>query len=222
MVQIQRSNRRRRLAVWAAPPLALLLAAPAPAADPGELNCPRGTEAKGGRPPKVRKQWCALPDGSQHGPSIRYYGSGKVMVRAEFSKGEMTGEYRAWHGNGQLAESGTYVRDDRDGTFRTFDGEGMVLSEENYKQGVVHGRSRVWFPSGQLMVDAEFANGRRNGPAVTYYGNGNKRTEGVFLNNKHHGKWQGWYEDGSLKKVAEFDEGRELSRQEFPRESGGD
>jgi antitoxin component YwqK of YwqJK toxin-antitoxin module len=200
----------------------LLLAAPAPAADPGELDCPRGTKAKGGSPPRARKQWCALPDGTQHGPSIRYYGSGKVMVRAEFAKGEMSGPYRAWHKNGQLAESGVYVRDKRDGPFRTFDGDGTVLTEESYKRGKVHGRSRIWFLNGQLMVDAVFANGTRNGPAVTYYDNGNKRTEGGFRSNRHHGEWRGWYEDGSLAKVAEFEDGRELSREEFPRGSPSD
>ena len=145
--------------------------------------------------------------------------SGAVMVRADFKKGEMAGEYRAWHKNGQVAESGTYVGDSREGSFKTFDGKGTVLTEESYKQGKVHGRSRVWFPSGQLMVDASFVNGVRDGHAVTFYANGNKRTEGSFRNNKHHGKWQGWYEDGTLKKVAEFDEGKELSREEFPQGS---
>lgn len=199
------------------PLLALLLAGVAVAADPGELDCPRGTEAQGGRPPVARKQWCALPDGTQHGPSIRYYGNGEVMVRAQFEKGEMTGDYRAWHKNGQVAEAGQYEDDEREGTFRTYAGDGTVLTEETYKNGKVHGKSRVWFPNGQLMVDASFVNGVRDGPAVTYYENGNKRTEGSFRNNKHHGKWQGWYEDGTLEKVAEFDEGREISREEFPR-----
>jgi hypothetical protein len=53
-LQAARLDARRRPGLGAALLLALLLAAPAPAADPGELDCPRGTEAKGGSPPRAR------------------------------------------------------------------------------------------------------------------------------------------------------------------------
>ena len=72
------------------------------------------------------------------------------------------------------------------------------------------------------MVEANFKNGVRDGMATTWWENGNKRTQGEFRKGLHDGKWQGWYEDGTLRKVAEFDEGEELSREEFPKQSGGE
>ena len=197
-------------------------ATPAPAEEPEEMRCPKDTEVKGKRPPQGLKEWCSLPDGTQHGPSVRYYESGKPMARAFFDEGELDGEYQAWHPNGQLAEAGTYSHDQRRGVFRTWDPNGNQLTEDAYDDGRIHGSSRIWYPSGQLMLELTYSKGARNGPAVTYYDNGQKRTEGEFRNDEFHGRWQGWYADGSLEKVAEFDEGRELSRKTFPRGSGDD
>jgi antitoxin component YwqK of YwqJK toxin-antitoxin module len=205
--------------------LALCLVAgttPAPAEEPEQVSCPKDTERKGKRPPQGRKEWCDLPDGTQHGPSVSYYASGMLMASAVFDKGELDGEYRAWHPNGQLAEAGMYSHDQRRGVFRTWDPNGSQLTEETHEDGQIHGKSRIWFPNGQLMLEMTYSKGRRDGPAVTFYNNGQKRTEGEFRNDAYHGTWRGWYADGSLEKVAEFDDGRELSRKTFPRGSGGD
>jgi antitoxin component YwqK of YwqJK toxin-antitoxin module len=200
-----------------------LVAGPTPlrADEPGPLECPKGAEVKGKRPPEGLKEWCSLPDGTQHGPSVRYYEDGKLMVRAFFDKGKLEGEYRAWHPNGQVAEAGTYVHDQRQGVFQTWDPGGNRLTEDPYKDGQIQGTSRIWFPSGQLMLEVEYAKGKRNGPAVIYYENGQKRSEGEFRNDEYHGHWRGWYADGSLEKEAEFDRGRELSRKTYPEKSGG-
>ena len=93
---------------------------PAGAEEPAPLRCRDGSELKGKRPPDGRKEWCALPDGSQHGPSASYYESGELMAHATFDHGELDGMYQAWHPNGVLAESGSYVRDQRQGPWRTF------------------------------------------------------------------------------------------------------
>jgi len=201
-----------------------LVAAPTPprAEEPDEMKCPKDTEVKGKRPPQGLKEWCSLPDGTQHGPSVRYYESGKLMVRAFFDEGELDGEYQAWHPNGQPAEAGTYSDDQRRGIFRTWDADGNQLTEEPYDDGRIHGESRIWFPNGQLMLEVSYSKGARNGPALTYYENGQKRTEGEFRNDAYHGQWRGWYADGSPEKVAEFDEGTELSRKTFPHASEGE
>jgi antitoxin component YwqK of YwqJK toxin-antitoxin module len=201
--------------------IGFLLAASPSLATAAELKCPRGAKHQGKAPPEARKEWCSRPDGTQHGPSVSYYESGEPMARAVFADGEMHGLYQAWHPNGQLAETGNYVRDQRDGAFKTYTPEGGPLTEETFKNGKQHGVARIWFDNGQLMVEAMYANGDRHGPAVTYYEDGRKRSQGVFKNGAYDGTWEGWYPDGSVEKVAEFDEGRELSRKNYPPPSGG-
>ena len=213
----------RNTAVAVSAVLALcFLVGVAPAKEPEEMKCPRDAEVRGKRPPEGRKEWCSLPDGTQHGPSVSYYESGELMARAVFDEGKLDGEYRAWHPNGQLAEAGTYYHDQRQGIFRTWDPNGNRITEDPYNDGRIDGKSRIWFPNGQLLVEVTHSKGTRQGPAVTFYENGQKRTEGEFRNGVYHGTWQGWYADGSPEKVAEFDEGREISRKTFPPGSGGD
>ncbi len=194
----------------------------ASAASPADLKCPRGTERQGKHPPEGRKEWCSRPDGTQHGPSVSYYETGEEMARARFVDGEMDGMYQAWHPNGQLAETGNYTRDRRDGVFVTRTPDGGSLTEESFRDGESNGPTKIWFANGQLMVEANYVNGVRHGAAVTFYENGQKRTQGDFKNGAFHGKWQGWYTDGSLEKIAEFNEGEELSRKNFPPKSDGD
>ena len=87
----------RPFAVFLGTLLALTLVSSPAAAKGKDLKCPRGTELRGKRPPDGRKQWCARSGGAQHGPSVRYYKSGKKMVRAQFEDGKMNGTYEAWH-----------------------------------------------------------------------------------------------------------------------------
>jgi|GEM_PF-2126128 len=214
--------RRFRTALLLLPAVAgLQLAGSVGTASAGDLKCPRGTERHGKRPPDGRKEWCSRPDGTQHGPSVSYYETGAEMARAMFDDGEMDGMYQAWHPNGQLAESGNYSHDKKDGVFTTRTPDGRPLTEESFRNGALNGSTKIWFDNGQLMVDATYVNGVRHGMAVTYYENGQMRTRGEFKNGAYHGKWQGWYPDGSLQKVAEFDEGEELSRQDYPPKSDG-
>jgi hypothetical protein len=43
----------------------------------GDLDCPDGTTLEGAAPPGGHKQWCQLPDGTQHGTSLFWYPTGE-------------------------------------------------------------------------------------------------------------------------------------------------
>jgi antitoxin component YwqK of YwqJK toxin-antitoxin module len=189
----------------------------ASAAGAEEIRCPAGTEPRGAAPPQGGKLWCALPDGTQHGPSLTWYADGQRLALASFQRGALDGSYREWHPGGQLKEEGEYRDDRRDGVYRTFYANGKQASEEEYRAGLLHGRQLVWYESGAPMAVSEFRHGKRHGLAATWYEGGQKQTEGRFVDGSYHGRWVGWWEDGSVKKVAEFDHGRELSREFHPR-----
>jgi antitoxin component YwqK of YwqJK toxin-antitoxin module len=182
------------------------------------IECPRGTELQGGKPPQRLKEWCALPDGTQHGPSVFYDRTGARRVIATFSQGRLDGHYQRWHDNDQLAEEGDYRDDVKYGLFRSWRSDGSLLQEERYENGELTGEARSFFPDGKLMATTRYEKGKRHGLAVVYYENGQKRAEGKFRDDLYHGVWKGWYEDGSLEKRAEFDEGREIERERYPRD----
>jgi hypothetical protein len=102
----------------------------------GNLECPDGAILEGSAPPRGHKQWCQLPDGTQHGPSLFWYPTGEKRVEANFVDGRLQGPVTEWHRNGQKAEQGFYKDDNRDGTFATWYKEGTKESLEEYKANV--------------------------------------------------------------------------------------
>ena len=100
-----------------------------------KLQCPTGTEMHGKPFPDGFKAWCELPDGTQQGPSITWYESGRPEAEAHFDAGKLDGVFKLWHENGQLAEEGHYVADQRNGEFSTWDEDGTKRLEQHFVDG---------------------------------------------------------------------------------------
>lgn len=198
--------------------LALFVAAAAVEAAEPQLVCPGGTSRNGARPPHGRKEWCELPDGTQHGPSLSYYKDGVVKAEANFENGQLQGVFRLWHTNGQVAEQGQYDKDKRSGEFSAYGEDGTRRLRQTFVRGNRHGVVEQWHSNGQLQYAEHFKDGEKNGPAVAYYDNGQLEASGEFRNGKYHGTWSGWYENGAKRKVAVFEDGKQLSIENFTRE----
>ncbi len=206
-----------RFAPWIAALLSAALAAPRPAtAD--EIQCPEGAVARGKSPPEGLRAWCELADGTQHGPSLSWYASGKPKAEAHFDEGRLNGAFKLWHPNGQLAEQGFYAADQRHGVFSTFREDGVQRLEQHFANGKRNGEVRRWHANGQLQFVEHYVDGKKHGPAVAYFENGQKEAEGAFRNGNFHGVWRGWYPSGRKRKLAEFVDGDRISNEEFPDE----
>lgn len=182
------------------------------------FECPDGTEMRGASPPDGVKAWCELPDGTQHGPSFSWYSTGTPAAEAHFDEGRLNGTFRLWHANGQLAEEGSYVADQRHGLFSTWMEDGTKILEQSFADGKRNGEVKRWWPNGQLQFAEHYVDGKKDGPAVAYFENGQKEAEGAFRNGQFHGTWVGWYPNGTKRKVAEFVDGDPISSETFPEE----
>lgn len=184
----------------------------------GDLDCPDDAILKGDAPPHGIKQWCQLPDATQHGPSSFWYPTGEKRALAHFVHGKLEGPVTEWHRNGKKAEQGFYKDDKRHGAFATWYEDGTKESLEEYQEDVLSGKWLIWYRNGKPMVVSEFRDGKRHGPSASYYENGQIQTQGEFRDGEYDGVWTGWWENGAKKKVAEFDRGVELRREYYPRE----
>jgi len=183
-----------------------------------EFHCPSGAVMHGKAPPAGLKAWCELSDGTQHGPSLSWYEAGNPKAEAHFDEGKLDGVFRLWHTNGQLAEEGHYVADQRHGTFSTWGEDGIKLLEQNFANGKRNGEMKRWYRTGQLQFIEHYVDGEKDGPAVAYFENGQMEAEGMFRKGNFHGVWTGWYPDGAKRKVAEFVDGDRISIENFPDE----
>ena len=198
-------------------PLALLVALVAGSPAFGEeFVCPEGARIQGEAPPRGVKQWCALEDGTQQGPSVFWFAFGRRRVEASFCEGRLCGAYRRWWDNGQLAEEGTYEDDQKHGVFTDWDANGTKRVFQEYRKGVIHGSSKAWWPNARPMLDLHYVDGERHGSAATWFESGRMQTRGEFHRGRRDGAWTAWYPDGNKKRVAVFEEGGEVSREQFP------
>jgi len=205
----------RRIALWIVATLCAAVLDPQPALAQ-KIECPGGTVVHGATPPDGLKAWCELPDGTQHGPSLSWYESGSPKAEAHFDKGKLNGVFKLWHLNGQLAEEGYYVEDQRHGTFSTWADDGIKLLKQDFANGKRNGEMMRWYRDGQLQFFEHYVDGEKDGPAVAYFENGQMEAEGAFRKGKFHGVWKGWYPDGSKRKIAEFVDGDRISIETFP------
>jgi antitoxin component YwqK of YwqJK toxin-antitoxin module len=203
-----------RNAPWIAVFLFVALADPR-LATAEDFQCPSGASVRGEPPPQGLKAWCELPDGTQHGPSLSWYDVDRPKAEAHFDQGKLQGVFKLWHANGQLAEEGNYIADQRDGTFSTWSDDGVKLLEQNFSNDERNGAIKRWYPDGQLQFFEHYVDGEKDGPAVAYFENGQKEAEGVFRKGQFHGTWTGWYPDGRKRKVAEFVDGDRISSETF-------
>ena len=136
----------------------LLFAGPLAAAD---LDCPTGAAPVGKAPPGGIKQWCALPDGVQHGPSVVWDPDGQRRVEAQFAHGRLEGVYRTWHPNGQLRFEERYQDDVKDGPAVSYFSNGQKQAEGRFEDGAYDGTWSSWHADGRPEKVVEFDHGEK-------------------------------------------------------------
>jgi antitoxin component YwqK of YwqJK toxin-antitoxin module len=202
--------------------LVLVLAATAPWAASivraADVECPRTASLHGEAPPDGAKLWCALEDGTQHGPSISWSANGNVKAEANFDQGKLEGVYRIYHESGALQEEGHYIADKKNGMFTSWAEDGTKLLEQKFSRDQRDGLVQQWYPSGGLKFSENYRQGQKHGPAVAYFESGQKQSEGSFDSGKFEGTWSGWYPSGRKRKVAEFVAGERVKVEIFPDE----
>ena len=97
---------RRRLRCTAALCLLGGLAGTAPALAGASLDCPSGTNPTEVARDDGTEAWCALPDGTRQGPSIKSASNGQVVERGYWEDGQQEGNWRYYDVQGRITRTG--------------------------------------------------------------------------------------------------------------------
>jgi len=128
--------------------------------------CPKGSQLKGGVPPKDTELWCEM-GGQRHGA------------------------YTRWHDSGKIAEQVTYLSGKQEGPSAQWDPEGRILEEGSYRSGQRSGRWKT-YRDGRLNFEGDFKDGVQHGIFRNFAGNGVKQGEGQFRDGKPCGSFKCW------------------------------
>lgn len=103
-----------------------------------------------------------------------------TLIAAEFSliKGRKEGECHFYQKNGNPAESGRYLQDEKEGKWNSYflqdkkKTKPLLLSETNYSAGKKNGTETRYNEKGKILRITNFRNDKENGKQTTYFDNG--------------------------------------------------
>jgi antitoxin component YwqK of YwqJK toxin-antitoxin module len=111
-----------------------------------------------------------------NGRKYEYYDDGTIKGEYTLINGEMHGQVKMYHENGELQVVG------------------------NYNKGVKHGNFKIYSYEGVIQSDMNILNGELNGIFKNYYDNGKVKKSGSYLKGKAHGKFTEYDEEGIITK----------------------
>lgn len=120
------------------------------------------------------------------------------------------GEYREWHGNGELKGDGEYGQTgNKIGVWREFSEDGQILTEKKYDDnGQTTGVWREWYGDGQLKRETSYDDqGRKNGVAKAFCSNGQQQAAEPYAHDDLDGVAQQWTCDGQLTSSVSYQHG---------------
>ncbi len=155
-----------------------------------------------------------------------YYenGNSKKLEHKQLDKDERIGEYKEWHENGQLSETGNYISAyERDGEWLEYHKDGTKKLEAEFKNGdfLIH---NCWNEKGEQTLkngtglyvydysgweghldhnEQEYKDYKRHGKQHTYT-NGKLSLYQEMINGKEHGLTKSYDENGVEKSKKEF------------------
>ena len=167
-----------------------------------------------------------------------YYenGNSQKLEHRTVDKDERIGEYKEWHDNGQLAETGTYVSNyEREGKWLEFYKNGNKKLEAEFKNGdfLPH---NCWLENGEQTLkngtgvriweftawegclernECEYKNYKQHGKQLTYR-NGVLTLYQEMENGKESGITRTFYKNGKVKEEKIYKDGEKISEKEFP------
>ncbi len=149
------------------------------------LECPKGTQRIATESAASADEWCALPDGTQHGPHASWFPGQVPRQSGVYRHGKAHGLWRYWYQSGTPRMSGPW------------------------RDGRPHGRWTYWRESGRAESEGPFKQGVRAGRWVHWLENG-ERSEGVWRHGKQEGLWKTFSAGGAETAWTEYRNGEAL------------
>ena len=108
--------------------------------------------------------------GVPNGLSIQYSDSATIVTQGEFLDGEREGFWIEHVGD--IREEGSYIMGLRDGVWRAYHRDGQLFHTGSFIQGIPDGRHLFYFPDGTLKEEQNYVMGRRHRNWRKFYENG--------------------------------------------------
>ena len=102
----------------------------------------------------------------------------------EDENGNIHGEYKAYHDNGQLQQICNYVDDKRHGEYKSYHDNGQLLVICNYVNGRFHGEYKAYHGNGKLRVICNYVDGEIQGEYKCYHDNGELIVQVFYIMSK--------------------------------------
>ena len=109
------------------------------AASDTDLQCPPDT-SRSGSDEDEGQAWCALPNGTKHGPFVEVSVEGRLLTRGQYHQGERYGPWLAWHKSGRRWWMGWYRSGQRHGSWIEISESGNLVEMGQYRDGTRDGQ----------------------------------------------------------------------------------
>jgi hypothetical protein len=96
-----------------------------------------------------------------------------LHVDRYFNHGQLDGDDRLYHSNGQPSLVGLWKDGKRVGVMEKWDRDGNKLTHETWVDGERHGRVTTWHTNGHKREEGDYFRGKKDGPWIEWDGAGN-------------------------------------------------
>lgn len=133
-------------------------------------------------------------DGKQINLWQYYYETGELWIMLEFLTDGITVNCKMYHGDGDKAAEGLYVKDKKlnkmvkDGKWYYYRQDSVMLALETYKAGIKDGTEETYYDNGKKFEVATFVNGKKTGPWKQWFDTGVLKVDGNYANDTLDGK----------------------------------
>lgn len=135
-----------------------------------------------------------------------YYPDGTPKSEGEYRDSKRFGEWKFFHRNGQMEQTGKYLAGEKPhGKWTWYYESGKILREENYRRGLRDGDMIEYSDSNTVITKGEYMDGEKEG--IWIYEMGTHKEEGKFVAGRREGEWKYHYTDGTLYFEGEFVDG---------------
>lgn len=140
----------------------------------------------------------------KEGPYTVYFPKGQKAKEGFYHDGKMNGNWRFWHSNGVLKDSGNIINNHLAGRWKTWYNNGSLMSVTEFDEMPNLNSLQI------LQVSASGLppyGGMRNGRFTSWYSNGLKESEGLFRNNQMEGDWHWFHPNGKQSTIETYKNG---------------
>lgn len=135
----------------------------------------------------------------QDGMFLQYYASGYVAISGQYKNGRMDGEWKYFHGNGELKNLFTCKDGIMHGDYIEVNEGGVEIINGHYENGLKTGKWTWKYDSGEIKETGSYKDDLLDGEFICYYKNGNIREKGKYSKGELHGAYETYFNDGSLR-----------------------